>query len=51
LPVHELVKEGKVPATLGQHAVAIFGIEYALELLKTQAKAADRETPVDLIKG
>jgi len=49
--VQQLLKEGKVLATADQHAdkLAIFGIEYALEMLKTKSVPADRETPVDLI--
>lgn len=49
--VQNLVKEGKILATAEQHAdrLAIFGIEYALEMLKTKQAPADRETPVDLI--
>jgi ribose transport system substrate-binding protein len=49
--VRQLLKEGRVLATADQHAdqLAVFGIEYALEMLKTQSAPADRETPVDLI--
>jgi len=49
--VHELIKEGKVVATADQHAdqLAVFGIEYALEMLAKKGAPADRETPVDLI--
>jgi len=49
--VQNLVKERKILATAEQHAdrLAIFGIEYALEMLKTKHAPADRETPVDLI--
>ena len=49
--VRQLLKEGRVLATADQHAdqLAVFGIEYALEMLKTQAAPADRETPVNLI--
>ena len=49
--VQNLVKEGKILATAEQHAdrLAIFGIEYALEMLKDKTTPADRETPVDLI--
>jgi ribose transport system substrate-binding protein len=49
--VQQLLKEGKVLATADQHAdrLAVFGIEYALEMLKTKSAPADRETPVDLI--
>ncbi|HEX5223091.1 MAG TPA: sugar ABC transporter substrate-binding protein [Verrucomicrobiae bacterium] len=47
----QLVKEGKLFATADQHGdqLAVFGIEYALEMLKTKATPADRETPVDLV--
>ena len=49
--VHDLVKEGRILCTVDQHAdkLALFGIEYALEMLRTQAPPADKETPVDLI--
>ena len=49
--VKQLLQEGRVLATVDQHAdrLAVFGIEYALEMLKTRAAPADRETPVDLI--
>jgi ribose transport system substrate-binding protein len=47
----QLVKEGRLLATADQHGdqLAVFGIEYALEMLKTKATPADRETPVDLV--
>jgi ribose transport system substrate-binding protein len=50
--VQQLVKEGKVLATADQHAdqLAVFGIQYALEALKThKMPTQDKETPVDLI--
>jgi ribose transport system substrate-binding protein len=49
--VRDLLKEGRVLCTVDQHAdrLALFGIEYALEMLKTKAQPADKETPVDLI--
>ena len=49
--IQQLLKEGKVLATADQHGdrLAVFGIEYALEMLKTKQSPADRETPVDLI--
>jgi ribose transport system substrate-binding protein len=49
--VHELVKGGKIVATADQHGdqLAVFGIEYALEMLKTKGTPVNRETPVDLI--
>lgn len=49
--VQTLLKEGRILATADQHAdqIAVFGIEYALQLLKTKSVPADKETPVDLI--
>jgi ribose transport system substrate-binding protein len=49
--VRELVKGGRILATADQHAdkLAVFGIEYALEMLKTKGLPASRETPVDLV--
>lgn len=49
--VESLIKEGKMLATVQQHPdkLAVFGIEYALEMLKTKGTPADRETPVDLV--
>jgi len=50
--VQQAIKEGRILATADQHgdALAVFGIEYALKLIKdSKAKIEDRETPVDLI--
>jgi ribose transport system substrate-binding protein len=49
--VHQLIGEGKIFATADQHAdqLAVFGLEYALDMLKSKSSPADRETPVDLI--
>jgi len=49
--VKQLLQEGRVLATADQHAdqLAVFGIEYALEMLGTKALPADRETPVGLV--
>jgi ribose transport system substrate-binding protein len=46
-----LLKEGRILCTVDQHGdkLALFGIEYALEMLKTKAHPADKETPVNLI--
>jgi ribose transport system substrate-binding protein len=46
-----LLKAGEIVCTIDQHAdkLAIYGIEYALEMLKNKSLPADRETPVDLI--
>ena len=49
--IQELVRTGKVAATADQHAgeLAVFGIEYALDVLAGKAPPPDRETPVDLV--
>jgi ribose transport system substrate-binding protein len=49
--VQELIRDGKILATVDQHGdqLAVFGIEYALEILRTRQAPADRETAVDLI--
>lgn len=49
--VRQLVKDGQVLATVDQHGdqLAVFGIEYALEVLKNKTAPADKETAVDLI--
>ena len=49
--VRDLVRAGKVASTVDQHAgeLAVFGIEYALEILKTKATPKDKETPVDVV--
>ena len=49
--VRQLLKDGQVLATVDQHGdqLAVYGIEYALDVLKNRASPADRETPVDLI--
>jgi ribose transport system substrate-binding protein len=49
--VQELLKQGSILCTIDQHAdkLAIYGIEYALEMLKAEGTPKDRETPVDLI--
>jgi ribose transport system substrate-binding protein len=49
--IQELIKSGKVLATADQHAdkLAVFGIEYALKMLRDKTAPADQETPVDLI--
>ncbi len=46
-----LIREGKMFATADQHGdrLAVYGIEYALEMLKQRGQPVDRETPVDLI--
>lgn len=49
--VQDLIKKGDVLCTVDQHGdqIAVYGIEYALEILKTHATPADKETPVDLV--
>ena len=49
--VARLLEEGHVLATADQHAdrLAVFGIEYALQVLRKGDAPADRETPVDLV--
>ncbi len=49
--VQSLLREGRIAATADQHAdrLAVFGIEYALEMLEKKTAPADRETPVDLV--
>jgi ribose transport system substrate-binding protein len=49
--VQGLLREGKVLATVDQHAdkLAVFGLELALDILRGKAAPASRETPVDLI--
>jgi ribose transport system substrate-binding protein len=51
LAVQRLLKEGKILSTIDQHAdrLALYGIEYALEMLREKSAPADKETPVDLI--
>ncbi|MGD0090725.1 MAG: sugar ABC transporter substrate-binding protein [Planctomycetota bacterium] len=51
--VQEMMKKGEILCTVDQHAdkIAVFGIEYALEILAKKAAPADKETPVDLITG
>jgi len=47
----QLIKGGKMLCTVDQHGdkLAVFGIEYALEMIKSNKAPQDRETPVDLI--
>ena len=49
--VQRLLKEGKILCTVDQHAdkLALYGIEYALEMLAGKGTPVDKETPVDLI--
>jgi len=49
--VQRLLKEGKILCTVDQHAdeLALYGIQYALEMLSGKGTPSDKETPVDLI--
>ena len=49
--IRDLVREGRVLATADQHAdqLAVFGIEYALQILRDKKAPSDRNTPVDLV--
>lgn len=49
--VRAAIKDGAILATADQHGdqLAVYGIEYALQILAGAAAPADRETPVDLI--
>ncbi|MDI9432563.1 MAG: sugar ABC transporter substrate-binding protein [Sedimentisphaerales bacterium] len=49
--VQRLLKEGKILCTVDQHAdkLALYGIQYALDILAGKATPADKETPVDLV--
>lgn len=49
--VQRLLKEGRILCTVDQHGdkLAIYGIEYALEMLGGKEIPSDKETPVDLI--
>lgn len=46
-----LLEEGKMLCTVDQHAdkLAVFGIEFALDILAGKTSVQDKETPVDLI--
>jgi ribose transport system substrate-binding protein len=49
--VQQLLQDGRVLATADQHAdrLAVYGIEYALRILRGDAQPQDMQTPVDLI--
>jgi len=49
--VQQLLKEGRIAATADQHGdkLAVYGIEYALSILKGETTPQDRQTPVDVI--
>ena len=50
-PMQREIQDGELLATADQHGdqLAVFGIEYALQIFDTGAIPADRKTPVDLI--
>lgn len=49
--VQEAIRAGDILATADQHAdqLAAYGIEYALEILRSRQTPQDKETPVDLV--
>ena len=49
--VQEMLKDGRILATADQHAdqMAVFGIEFSLQIIRGEASPSDRETPVDLV--
>ena len=49
--VQQLLKEGRIAATADQHGdkLAVYGIEYALAILKGETTPQDRQTPVDVV--
>ena len=49
--IQQLIKDGRVFATADQHGdrLAVFGIGYALKLLRGETQPQDLQTPVDLI--
>jgi ribose transport system substrate-binding protein len=49
--VQQYLKEGKMLCTVDQHGdqLAVYGIEYALDMLAGRATGEDKQTPVDLI--
>ena len=49
--IQAAVRDGSVLATADQHAdkLAVYGIQYALQILREKTPPADKETPVDLV--
>ncbi len=49
--IQEMVRDGRVLATADQHGdqLAVYGIEYALQILNGDATPEDKQTPVNLI--
>jgi ribose transport system substrate-binding protein len=51
--IQEAIRGGEVLATADQHAdrLAVYGIEYALQILREGVVPGDRETPVDVVSA
>lgn len=49
--VRQLLQDGRVLATADQHAdqLAVYGIEYAMQILRGASQPQDKQTPVDVI--
>ncbi|WP_337176759.1 sugar ABC transporter substrate-binding protein [Paludisphaera sp.] len=49
--VRQAIQDGTILATVDQHAdqLAVFGLQYALDLVARKETPADRTTPVDLV--
>jgi len=49
--IQSMIKDNRVLATADQHAdqLAVYGIEFALQILSGDVAPADKQTPVDLI--
>jgi len=49
--IQEAIKNGEVLATADQHAgeLAVYGIDYALQIVREGLEPEDRETPVDVV--
>lgn len=49
--IQTLIRDGSVLATADQHAdlLAVYGIDYALQALESNATLTDKATPVDLV--
>ncbi len=49
--IREMVRDGRILATADQHAdrLAVYGIEFALQILNGDTMPEDRQTPVDLV--
>lgn len=49
--VQDLIGQGQILCTVDQHAdqLAVYGIQYALEMIQGNSAPADRETRVDLV--